>query len=122
MDEFPRYRKKAKKKTPKKSDHKHVFEYCVINELDNKYAKEVYRIGCYCPVCGKIGDCHGDLERDGWLYNAAKLPFYRREWSDKALREFDANTRTLPYFEVADFFAKYVKLDDERRDRDAGCP
>ena len=86
-DETPCYRKRAKKITPKKSNHKHEFLNCVfvmpstrfdeahgiVHEPDTKYS-----IGTYCPVCGKIGDI---IDRE-WL--AEDKYIWPRAWSERA--------------------------------------
>lgn len=51
-DEDVKYRSKKKKKTPKKSDHKHIYEECLFI-WDNR----VHR-GERCSICGKVGDVH----------------------------------------------------------------
>ena len=117
MDEFPRYRKKSQRKPPKKSDHKHEYTYCVFHEhIKTMFGfTEEFRIGTYCPICGKIGG-RGDLEKDGWLVNSASPPWVCHGWSDKAKKEFIASTRTLPYFEISDFFSqKFVDVDGKER-------
>ena len=112
MEEFPRYRKKSVKKPPKKSNHKHEYTYCVFKEhFDTPFGSvEEFEIGTYCPICGKIGG-RGDLEKDGWLVNDAHPPWTHHAWSAKAMKEFDASTRTLPFFEISDFLRqKFVKI------------
>ena len=121
MDDIPRYRKKSHKKPPKKSNHKHEFVPCVFIEKYHKYyyvspspqheQRDVYTIGRYCHICGKVGYT-GDLEEDGWTVNTAQRPWICHEWSDKAKREFDPKTRTLPCFEITDMFQKFVDMNE----------
>ncbi len=117
MDEFPRYRKKSTKRPPKKSDHKHEYTYGVFHyHIKTPFGfNEEFKIGTFCPVCGKIGG-RGDLEKDGWLENTAQSPWLCMEWSDQAKKEFVASTRTLPYFEISDFFTqKFVDVDGKEQ-------
>lgn len=113
--EFPRYRKKKHRPIPKKADHKHVFRPAVtlVNQGLLGLIKDEFYIRYYCPICGKLSLDSSDLEKDGYRVNTAQKPYYCMEWSDKALREFNPETRTLPYFEIADFFAKFVELPKE---------
>lgn len=116
MDEFPRYRKKTKRRPPAKSDHKHSYTYCVFHErIKTPFGyNEEFRIGTYCPVCGKIGSARF-LERDGWLDNVAPI-LVRHEWTDKAKKEFVASTRSIPYFEIFDAVRqKFVNVNQEGR-------
>lgn len=50
---IPKHRKKSKKKS-KKSDHKHLYEPCLVHWLiqDSSHIMKGER----CSVCGKIGD------------------------------------------------------------------
>jgi len=122
MDEdVPRYKKKAKKKSPKKANHKHRFENCVLGyntiALDKAHGvvpSPELSIGTYCPACGKIG-VHTD---SAWRVkkNDPNLPakaMRQTQWSDEAKREFDPHTRTLPYFWLDDWLQKYTRLEQE---------
>lgn len=112
MEEFPRYRKKSTRRPPKKSNHKHLYQYCVLRERHHTPfgVRDELVIGTYCPTCGKIG-WRGGLEKDGWIINDAHPPFIHHEWSDKAKREFDPATRTLPFFDVTDLIGqKFVEV------------
>lgn len=111
-DETPRYRKRAKKITPKKSDHRHEFLNCVFlmpsTRFDEAHGRvrepdTMYSIGTYCPVCGKIGDI---VDRE-WL--AEDKHFWPLAWSERAKQEFTESTRTLPCFRIgSEWFSKYV--------------
>lgn len=117
-DEVPRYKKKAKKKTAKKANHKHRFENCVLGfntvALDKAHGFVPYptiSIGAYCPVCGKIGPINiDDWFEDEYKDRMPTLKVWKKRWNDRAQREFDPCTRTLPYFWLDDQFQKYVKL------------
>ena len=108
-----RYRKKKKKKVPKKIDHVHEPAYCVYlakDEVPVYGTNTKLHITKYCTICGKRIGKYGDLEKDGWVYNTAQRPWISMDWTDKAKRELNPETRTLPYFEVASFFSKYFDL------------
>ena len=112
MEEFPRYRKRSTRRPSKKSNHKHIYKYCVFREQFRTPLgfRDEFVIGTYCSICGKIGG-RGDLEEDGWIFNDAHPPFIHHEWSDKAKKEFDPDTRTLPFFEITDLLnQKFVEV------------
>lgn len=120
-DDTPKYRKRAKKGGKPKADHKHAYTWCVFGfhgiHLSGKHGfvpdeETTFTIGTYCPVCGKIG-LHSTSD-PRWY---KQLDYYPRktEWRDiyteRALREFDPGTRTLPYFFLDDhWFQKYVDI------------
>ncbi len=114
MEDVPKYRKKSQKKTPKKSNHKHEWENCVYETDSVGYSKEkgFYKtaeltIGKYCPICGKIGVI-GDQD---YRINTSQNPrFFHMEWSEKALKEFNPVTRTLPFFRINQFKDKFVEM------------
>lgn len=127
MDEFeeiPKYKKKAKKAKKvyhKKADHTHRYDYCVYeydipvyNEVHGMITKRKFAIGTYCPICGKIG---ARFVRDDKYSKhtdkcAGHFHFVGHEWNDKALKEFNPETRTLPYAFLEDMFTtKYVNLE-----------
>lgn len=102
--EIAPYRKKAKKKNSKKSDHRHRYEDCVFEypslwylakheshivgdlEAVNKIIKSN---GTYCPICGKVGTIE--------------------LWSKKILVD-------APIFQVTTPLEKYI--DVEKREND----
>lgn len=119
MEEIPRYRKKSRRKSAGKSDHKHVYVNCVFGyynvHLERAHGfvddKELsWSIGTYCPVCGKIGR----FTDPAWLaVHSCCLgkDRWREMWTKEALREFDPASRTLPFFFLEDrHFQKQVKL------------
>lgn len=65
-EEGAKYKKKAKKKNPKKANHKHTYKNCFIKYKTQKdqyfcgdklwnAGDEIESLVSYCPVCGKIG-------------------------------------------------------------------
>lgn len=72
-EEGARYKKKAKKKNPKKANHKHVYKNCFIRykiPRDQYFCgkkvedagDEAITLASYCPICGKIGWREDDEE------------------------------------------------------------
>ena len=119
QNDVPRYRKKSKKKGEPKSDHKHVYEPCVFAyhgthlERNKGFVPDdylSYTIGTCCRTCGKIGArYHRDLE---WMQRLNYWPSrgnWREQWTEKALREFDPATRTLPCYLIEGDWPKYAK-------------
>jgi hypothetical protein len=117
-DETPRYRKRAKKKTPKKTDHRHEFRNCVFLMPSIRFDEAhgivrepdtLFSIGTFCPVCGKIGTT---IDWEWISEDAGPRPLHwERCWSERARREFAESTRTLPCFHLDDeWFTKYVTL------------
>lgn len=115
FDDVVRYKKRSKSKPPKKADHKHRYEPCVL-EYNFPYGGDLRvrgfepvrrcRIDGYCPVCGKVGAVSMERWYDspGWGY--------KQTLSDDAKRELDPSTRTLPTFDVGDdwVFPEFVQL------------
>ena len=108
------YKKKRRRRKPKKADHVHEWDECVYG-LSFAGNFEL-SIGTYCPICGKIGiptyytkwQNHFKSESGG-VYS---------EWTEEAEREFDPNTRTLPYFDIDLFVTKFVELGDNNNDQE----
>lgn len=109
------YKKKAKKNNPKKFDHKHVPEPCVIEyvspRLDRGYGfvpTPAATIRNYCPICGKI--CSPKYDR--WWQDLPYGKYIRQSKTEEHLRELNPETRTLPTFhldgQIWDF--KFVDL------------
>lgn len=99
------------KKPPKKANHKHEWADCVYNTDSIGYSKEkgFYKtkemsVGTYCPICGKIGV----ITNPKYMVDRAMPPYTRFEWAEKAIKEFDPKTRTLPFFEIDQFKDKFV--------------
>jgi len=93
--EIAPYRKKAKKKNSKKSDHKHRYEDCAF-EIPSKWyiphqtEEELFVLsrtelikGQYCIICGKIGQ----------------------------VSMFDAPVVKEPKFKIISPFEKYIKIE-----------
>jgi hypothetical protein len=53
VDMVPKHRKRKKKKTPKKSDHKHLYKDVLIKRTTS--SGEDYYSATQCTICGKIG-------------------------------------------------------------------
>ena len=111
------YKKKASKKRPKKSNHKHTFMPCVFEYAGIKFDKAHGIVptpdmcfGSYCTVCGKVGP----PDTDRWLKCVPLHPGFRMEYTDEAIRELAVNTRTIPTFHLEDRWAqKYVSIETE---------
>lgn len=59
IPEEPRYIKKKKKKTVKKSTHKHQYADCMFDYGTTRAdGTPWYTAGRYCVICGRIGDIH----------------------------------------------------------------
>lgn len=121
-EEVMPYRKKAKKKTPKKSDHKHWFKTCVVEYVGKEFKKErgfvevaSAAIRDYCPVCGKVQ--YPEPERWWTDLKYGSLGWYREE-TKEYLKELNPETRTLPTFHIDyDIFdLKFVDLSEVNSD------
>lgn len=121
VDDVPKYRKKSQKKPPKKADHKHLCEPCIVVRPVDWYKKEHERSGemlpdfyGYCPICGKIMAFRPD--RDRWYTkverNNGSFSYLETVPTEEGARELDPATRTLPTFEADDCFVKNVNLED----------
>ncbi len=119
-DEILLHRPPEKPKKPKKSKHKHIYEPCVLGLTVPKYDKRYgfvdetqLSIGSYCPVCGKIG-LYKLYEDDRWyeeiLKPAGSFGCYGKQPTEEAQREFNPETRTLPFFKLTDYLQKEVEL------------
>lgn len=107
------YRKKASKKNPKKSDHKHDFQPCVFEyycqhlNRERGFIKEKEACcGTYCVICGKIGSRENQYER---IQDPLRPHVYSYQKTDECKRQIDPATRTLPTFWLDDYFkTKFV--------------
>lgn len=117
-DDIPRYRKKSTTKTPKKSKHKHQCEPCVLAYPKEWYLKDHLRtpektmsIDGYCPICGKIGKLS---DKSLWYTKTERYSgffyFLETTLTNEGEQEMNAETRTLPYFEIDDPLNKFVRL------------
>ena len=90
-DDIMSYKKKAKKKTNKKSDHKHQYAKCTVEYPKRWWDKNcdlnntTKDIGEYCTICGKI----------------KTISFWTNE-----------TTIETPTFYLKDPFDKYVELEE----------
>ena len=118
-EEVPRYKKKSKKKPPTKARHKHEYVNCVFGFNKQKFTKERgfepepdMSIGTYCPICGKVGSTFDDADR--WVdHHRRGVMWFGYDWTDAAKQEFNAETRSLPYFWLDDgWFQKYVEVEE----------
>lgn len=118
--------KKKKKKTIKKSNHKHVYKFCVIQYPWDKFDKEkgflkekTESLAKYCPVCGKL---QTKLTPDDWdklteykhfTFSASMfwLPYVEDKYlTEYAISQINPETRTIPTFEVESSFATQVNI------------
>lgn len=115
-DDVAKYRKKRKKKTPKKADHKHEYAPCVFI-LPQKIFQSEKSIGMYCKICGKIDKLWvNSFDNTEWITDEKEAGvWHMSQWSPRALREFDPKTRTLPCFSIEDLFQKYVRKEEFER-------
>ena len=119
-DEILLHRPPEKPKKPKKSKHKHIYEPCVFESQSMKFDEQhgfindpKLCIGSYCPLCGKVGS-HKLYDDDRWyeeiLRPERSFRCYGKKPTEEALREFDPETRTLPFFKLTDYWQKEVEL------------
>lgn len=109
-----------RKKTPKKSNHRHTYKDCVCSIPAIKYIPEKGYVKTdrrlvfwsYCPKCGKLRWFPSTNKWQKRVYDE-QFPAFRFEWTEAAKREFNPETRTLPYFEIDDEWQKYVEIEDE---------
>jgi hypothetical protein len=123
FDDVPRYRKKSTAKPPKKSKHKHLNEPCIIAYPERWWTKEHLRnakmhtvVGAYCPVCGKIGELK---DKSPWYTKdtvfVGTYQLTETVLTEDGKKEMNPLTRTLPYFEIDDPFAKFVQLSENKK-------
>jgi hypothetical protein len=121
LSEVSSYKKKSTGTGTKKSKHKHIYEQCILSYPDDWWTKTNLRhrqrtpiVGTYCPVCGKIGTVK---DRSRWYKKEAvftgNVQWARTVLTEEGEREMNPRTRTLPYFEIDDPFAKFVELKEE---------
>lgn len=70
IPDIPTYRKKSKKLRPKKANHKHDYQLCIVEYPQPRFPdKELIRvssIASYCTICGKLD--YYDESRDRWNF------------------------------------------------------
>ena len=122
-DKEMKHRKKSQKRTPKKHNHKHDFQDCIF-EWDNPQGKLTEKGfilkhemlgGTYCTICRKVGSIESE-----WWSTSKKMSFdwynricegkiIRYEISERAKKEINPKTRTLPTFYLVDGWGtKYI--------------
>lgn len=121
VDDILKHKKKSQKKPPKKADHKHLREACIIEIPTDWFKKPHERSGetegyfyAYCPICGKVTGYNPDRER-WWTreerYNGS-FHYYETVLTEEGAKEIDRATRTLPTFWSNGIFPKFVDLED----------
>ena len=117
----PKHKKKSKAKPPKKSNHKHYYEPCILEYPSDWYKKEHEKSGDkkilihgYCPICGKLSYLE-NIERWYTKEQVPNLHFFTTHTvpTEECAKELNPNTRTLPTFCVSDMFQKFVELDQK---------
>lgn len=110
-EEMP-HRKRAKRKTVKKSRHRHNFQPCVFEFEGIRYDKNYgfvtmpdASIGTYCPICGKIGSFCAQGWRQWKPLNASNRGG-SFTYTDIAKKELNPQTRTLPTFHLRDKYSQ----------------
>lgn len=121
-----KYKKKSRRKAPKKADHKHTYENCVIDFIYPKTypvqslaGKPGQVFESYCTVCGKIGFAQED-KRAEELFPHIHLGYFGliatqkgREDEVEAYRKYcDENYR---HFYIEDYMTikpQYVPMTD----------
>lgn len=117
-----KHSKSKKKSRPKKADHKHVFENCVLREevkvpQQNAVGYEIheyYRLGGVCKVCGRIGGFDRNKDEYGWFDSARRnnliFASLRDDYQD-IVRKY---REVLPTYNVPEGFGtKYISLDGD---------
>lgn len=79
LPEEPRYIKKKKKKSVKKSDHKHQYADCIFDPEMTLGGKRWYYAGRYCTICGRIDNAYigGNIQITG------DKPIFKADLFDK---------------------------------------
>ena len=100
-NDIPKHKKKSKHRS-KKSDHKHNYLPCYINDdFRNPITSEIernYVLATYCDICGYIGEFN-------------YLPFLNNNKIQNQYNLSDKDLNNLPKFIINDIFKdKYVKL------------
>ena len=110
-EEIMPYRKKAKKNTPKKYDHKHQFEPCVVEFMGKRLDKghgfiphKKTHIRDYCIICGKLQP--EDWSR--WWIKKKDGRYYFSAPTEEHIKELNPETRSLPTFWLDDEFQKHI--------------
>jgi len=117
-EEIQRHRKKSQTKPPKKSNHKHIYEPCVIEYPDDWYNKPHGQNGKrrvnfygYCPICGKVGPTDQTRWWKDIHIKVGKTLALQEAPTEEGERELNPETRTLPTFFSDDPFPKFVSFE-----------
>ena len=87
-DDITKYRKKSQHRPPKKSDHKHNYQPCILRapvpSFDKVHGRvPIYKLvkATYCTICGKIEnfDIVSFIVGNGMTKEASKLPTFTVE-------------------------------------------
>lgn len=66
----PKYKKKSKKLKPKKANHKHDYQLCIVEyprpQFPDKKLVKTLSVASYCTICGKLD--YYDESRDKWNF------------------------------------------------------
>ena len=121
-NDIPKYQKKSTARPPAKAKHKHVYEPCLVEQLELWYCKPherksnktMLRFKTYCPICEKVGP--QDTKR--WWTSVKKhngfCSYLETVPTEEAERELNPATRTLPVFYVGDQWSpKFVELEED---------
>ena len=128
--------KHKKKKSVKKSNHKHDYQFCLIeynkDTLDKNRGyipKKSFAFTKYCTICGKINDELTPEEinlfyknnKHNFNISSFLLPYLKKEYTDFAKLQFNSDTRTIPIFYLDNYYnKKYIdlnKLGEENYDK-----
>lgn len=121
-NDVPKYKKKSTAKPPAKAKHKHVYEPCILEQLEEWHRKpherktnETHlRFASYCPICGKVGDTDVDRWRTYVKKHNGFCSYLETVLTEEAERELNPMTRTLPVFYIGDQWRpKYVDIGEE---------
>lgn len=98
-DQIGKYKKRSKKKSIKRSNHKHTYKRCILHiEKDDSYW-----LSSYCTICGKLKDIEWHIEKneeDGLSTIILDKELYRKYKDIYEVKE------------VKTYEDKYVKLED----------
>lgn len=120
FEEEMKYKKKARPKQNKRSNHKHNYIPCVIEYPNNwyntsglNYEKMIPEIRAYCPTCMKLSSLSNEVYGEyfisrvegehGWVY--CEKP------TEKGERELNRESRTLDCFCVKTPFDKFIEIE-----------
>ena len=119
-EDIAKYKKKSRRPSIRKSNHKHNYQPCVFESekiiLDKtrgfvNSGEHEFSMGEYCPICGKIRSTGRK-----WFTYVPISPgshILCLEPTEEAKKELNPYTRTIPTFSLKDRFTqKYVDLNE----------